>query len=77
MQIKTRKKLSQFYIPTIWYKTAESGRRVKQGIYSIKNMKDIFSAIVVGSYGMFAVPILCAIMSKMTSPDRQGTIFVG
>lgn len=35
---------------------------------------DFFPAIVVGCFGMCAVPILRAIMSKMTPPDKQGTV---
>lgn len=37
-------------------------------------LSDFFSAIVVGCFGMCAVPILRAIMSKMTPPDKQGTV---
>lgn len=35
----------------------------------------LYIAIVVGSFGMCAVPILRAIMSKMTPPDKQGVLF--
>uniref|UniRef100_A0A8W8HQN2 Proton-coupled folate transporter n=1 Tax=Magallana gigas TaxID=29159 RepID=A0A8W8HQN2_MAGGI len=35
----------------------------------------LYIAIAVGSFGMCAVPILRAIMSKMTSPDKQGAVF--
>lgn len=35
----------------------------------------LYIAIVVGCFGMCAVPILRAIMSKMTPPDKQGVLF--